>query len=277
MEALGHIPFSARVSPSLDLEFLNHLLSPTQFFRRNLVELPRLVPSSDIGIRDIVAVTCMSITSVGEYTSSTEEMFFKTLHTIDNKFFLIEGLANEYPPPSATALYNEIRTLLSIEPHRNVSAPPKAVIISPRDNLIIGCIYKYHAFGPLGEYLQAHSLQSVLRVLDWALDIVELRESVTCTKMGFFMETFTSRTSSLRTISPSNSSILGWQSRFRKGMNKTSFKMTLCARRWSCGFCPQSVPVKSAQGTLSIYAQIFRKQRLKCLIKIQHWKRWSPD
>jgi len=121
----------------------------------------------------MVAVTFMSITSVGEYTSSTEGVFFKTLHTIDNKFFLMEGLVNEYPPPSATALYNEIRTLLSLEPHRNISAPPIAVIVSPRDNLVIGCVYKYHAHGHLAEYPSAHSLQSLRRVLDWAVDIVE--------------------------------------------------------------------------------------------------------
>jgi hypothetical protein len=171
MEALAHTPFT--VSLSLDHEFLKHLLTPTQFSNLNSVELPRLVPSSDIRIRDMVAVTFMSITSVGEYTSSTEGVFFKTLHTIDNKFFLMEGLVNEYPPPSATALYNEIRTLLSLEPHRNISAPPIAVIVSPRDNLVIGCVYKYHAHGHLAEYPSAHSLQSLRRVLDWAVDIVE--------------------------------------------------------------------------------------------------------
>jgi len=151
MEALGAT--SLTMSVSLDPEFLKHLLTPTQFLCWNLVELPPLVLSSDLCIRDIFAVTFMSITSVGEYTLSTEWMFFKTLHTIDNRFFLINGLSNEYPSASATALYNEIRTLLSIASHRNITSSPDAIIVSPGDNLIIGCIYQYCAHGHLGQYL----------------------------------------------------------------------------------------------------------------------------
>ena len=168
IEALGAA--SLTVSVSLDREFLRHLLTPMQF---SCLKLPPLVLSSDLRIRDIFAVTFMSITSVGEYALSTERMFFKTLHTIDNRFFLIDGLSNEYPPTSATALYNEIRTLLSIVPHQNISSPPSAIIVSPNDNLIMGCVYQYYAHGHLGQYLQTISLQSLSRVLDWAVDLVE--------------------------------------------------------------------------------------------------------
>jgi Protein kinase domain len=170
---------SLSIAVKHDAEFFKHLLTPTQIFQScpSAQNTPRIVHSSDTRTSHLFSVTVMSITSVGEY--STEESgpnsgtkFFKILHTLDNHLFPWVKLSNHYPPPSATNLYNEIRTLHSLEPHHNIIEPPEAVIIGP-DGLVIGCVYTYHNHGDLGQYLRTHSRQSIEQVLDWALEIVD--------------------------------------------------------------------------------------------------------
>ena len=76
--------------------------------------------------------------------------------------------------PSVRALYNEIRTLLSLEPHRNIIPPPEALIVQdfPYRHMVVGCVYPYYAQGSLGQYLQTHSIQPLSWILEWASDIL---------------------------------------------------------------------------------------------------------
>jgi hypothetical protein len=170
---------SFSVTVQQDTEFFKYLLTPAQVFQSSPVtqQRPRIVHSSDARNSRLFSITVMSVTSVGEYSSgqsasNSGKKFFKILHTLDNSLFPWVELSNHYPPPSVTNLYNEIWTLLSLEPHHNIIEPPEAVIVSP-DNLVIGCIYAYHNHGDLGQYLRTHVRQSIERVLGWALEIVD--------------------------------------------------------------------------------------------------------
>jgi hypothetical protein len=164
--------FSAAVS--LNRSFLKHCLTSTQLFSACRSQLPQLHLFHDLHINKILAVTFMSITSIGSCISSSALKFFKILHSFDNSFFPMNGLGSlgSLSPVSAKAIYTEIRTLLSLERHHNIIAPPEALIVS-HDNLVVGCVYQYHTEGDLGQYLQTHPLQSATWVVDRALEIVE--------------------------------------------------------------------------------------------------------
>jgi len=166
---------SFAVAVKHDTEFVRYLLPPSQVFPSVPRQTPRIVHSSDVRNSRLYSITVMSVTSIGEYPSgqfASGNKFFKILHSLDNSLFPWTELSNHYPPPSVTNLYNEIRTLLSLEPHRNIIEPPEAVTVSP-DGLVIGCIYAYHNHGDLERYLRTHPRQSIEQVLDWALEIFD--------------------------------------------------------------------------------------------------------
>ena len=162
----------------LNLNFVKHLLSSHQLLEYTGCAALPLVSFRDLHIEKFLAVTFMSITSAGTCMSrqGDTQKFFKILHTFDNAFSPFDGLlsSDASPPVPIRALYNEIRTLLSLERHRNIIAPPEALIVldAPFGHLVVGCVYPYYAQGSLAQYLQSHSIRPISWVLDWASDIL---------------------------------------------------------------------------------------------------------
>lgn len=163
---------------TLKLDFVKHLLSSSQLLEQCPSASPPLVSFRNLDIQEFRAVTFMSITAVGISMSTSYETqkFFKILHGFDDTFSPIAGLMSSQssPPVPVRALYNEIRTLLSLKPHRNIIPPPEALIIPdfPYGHIVVGCVYRYYPQGSLGQYLQTHFIQPISWILEWASDIL---------------------------------------------------------------------------------------------------------